>query len=908
MINRCMQCDGEYEGDDLGGLCPRCLPQQKKTPGSTVKPDLPEPASSGENRVRGIARNISMVCSCGREFFVPATARGNARCPQCRSLIPIAPSGKALPLPPPAPEAAAPAPKGNNRTLLVLIGTGAGVLAILLAILIVVLTRGSEEASPRRDRSRERAREKTTAEGPAAQAAPAVIVKSPGAEPSAAPPAAEPAAPAISQKDLDRAIARANMTGLVSTLMILTGRSVEHDELHARLLEDEKRIKEMLDLKLPRPLKAEGAYFQSGDRLYWFSGRRLDPQNPKPFAEFLASWLRTFQPGAKVQGDVQRGATPVSITFYFPERSEELLQVLKAAEKAPPPPPPPPEAAPLPADLLAEVKSRLDSLHPCYRKCFPPEDEKRMAALLAAGKGTADDVNFLRDRILSEICREFAEEYAGFSIKFKDAESKAIETASSDIVIFKDGRKIEGSIEEETEEQIKIKSRLGSVRCPKADVLRIERGKAAGVEFRTRYEAARGNPAALANLIGWCKERRLGPQKDLCCYALLLADPGHSGARTEIGLSPSPGSAAPEIQVNAKEGKIEWNGTLYTPEELNRRLTAQGYVQIGGLWYEKLVRTFRIDNLYRDEKKLIIHPAGASVMVLAEEKEESTYDLRTRSYLKSTKLVPISRFIGTSGLRVGTAALTPTDAGTGETGTCYIEIQAPGDILECRLKAVSQVMFTGGYVSVSIASFIGDTNLKVLYTLNTPGTNDSTFDITDKVRGAQRFFIRAELRKSGMFLPGDTKASGLLDIRYAYGKPLERLNAVLGAKKPEAPRPTPGAPVDNDMTEKAVAMAAESAYMQSIQPLELMNEVRRLTGPLRFSRDLPIPPRFVPIVSVIPDPLSTRFEELAPTAIQEIIRNWELMAIPDRRDFLRFFGLWCARTRYLRDQQIERQP
>jgi len=217
-------------------------------------------------------------------------------------------------------------------------------------------------------------------------------------------------------------------------------------------------------------------------------------------------------------------------------------------------------------------------------------------------------------------------------------------------------------------------------------------------------------------------------------------------------------------------------------------------------------------------------------------------------------------------------------------------------------------VFPGGYVSVSIAAFIGDTNPKILYTLNTPGTNESSFEITDKVRGLSRFFVRAELRRSGMFLPGDAKASGLLEVRHVYGKPLERLNAVLGLKKVEAPKA--GAdPIDNDLTEKAAAMAAESAFIQSTQPVDLMNEVRRLTATLRYSRDLPIPARFTPFVSVIPDPLKTRIEELGPAATQEILKGWESLSIPDRRDYLRFFGLWCARTRYLRDQgqgQIER--
>jgi hypothetical protein len=40
-------------------------------------------------------------------------------------------------------------------------------------------------------------------------------------------------------------------------------------------------------------------------------------------------------------------------------------------------------------DLLAEVKSRIDSLPPFYRKSIPPAEDDRMKKILASGKGTS---------------------------------------------------------------------------------------------------------------------------------------------------------------------------------------------------------------------------------------------------------------------------------------------------------------------------------------------------------------------------------------------------------------------------------------------------------------------------------------------------------------------------------------
>ncbi len=904
MSNRCIRCGVQYESEILGGFCPHCMILKNEAgeeegrkavpprPPDKAKPQQAAKAPAVPGTARKTTRNIPVRCPCGLEFYVPAKSRGLVNCPSCDAQVPVAaPPAPAAPAPAPAP-----APAGKDKPLALLIAVSSGVLVILMGVFLLLMATREDRPAPR---PRTEARDDSAPPESPGVRVPAVIVET-GTAPA---PATEPIPRddgRIAQRELEALVARANMTGLLATLLLYSGQVQEHDDLHSRLVDYEQRIRGLIARGVPQ---APGAYFQSWDRLFWFAGQRLDVQYPQAFLDGLRSWLRTFQPGAKAQGDVQRGGTPVTITFYFPERTDDLLQLLKEAENPAVKAPPRAAPVPLPSDLLAEVRSRYDSLHAYYRKTMPPADDERMKGLLAAGKGTPEDVNFLKDRILSGLLKDFADEHAGFMIRLKDIETRVLEATSCDVVIFKDGRRIEGTIEEETEDQIKIKSRYGSIRSPKADIQQVERGKGAGVEFRPKYDAARGNPQALAALMAWCRERKLEAQKELAGYALLALDPGHAGARGELNV---PAIAAPRISLDPEArqrgNQIEWNGDLYTPEELSRKLAARGYIQLSGLWCEKIPRTYKIDNLYRAENQIILYPYGASVVNRLENREESFYDMRSKSWRMRRTAVPVSRHIGLSGTTILAAEHRSAD-----TGVCYLEVQSPGEVAECRVKAVSQILSVGGYAAVAVSASVWDPSPKILYTLSTVGTNDSTYDATDKVRGLTKFFIRAEVRNSGLFLPGDSSALGLLEVRYSYGKPLERINVALGLRRqgpgavPEAPTPGVGAGLDNDAAEKAASVAADGALSRSTRMVDLMIDVRRLMGGIQYGRDLPVPARFSTVTIYVSDPLQARLEEMPAATILEMQKWWDILTLQDRREFLSFFGLWCARTRYQRE-------
>ncbi|HEX7899576.1 MAG TPA: DUF1570 domain-containing protein [Planctomycetota bacterium] len=198
---------------------------------------------------------------------------------------------------------------------------------------------------------------------------------------------------------------------------------------------------------------------------------------------------------------------------------------------------------PLPAPLLEEARARVRALPPGYRAELPPRAE----ALLAAGKGTREDVAFLRDDLLAVRLRDAESRVAQHRDKAREI-LDALPAAGIDTLHLKDGRVLTGRIEEETPEHIRLKARLGSMKFAKGDVARIERG--AAQDFLKRYAAAAGKPAELAPLLDWCVQNKLPQGRECAANAILAEDPAHAGAWAALGLAPGGAPpAAPERDV-----------------------------------------------------------------------------------------------------------------------------------------------------------------------------------------------------------------------------------------------------------------------------------------------------------------------------------------------------------------------
>ena len=126
--------------------------------------------------------------------------------------------------------------------------------------------------------------------------------------------------------------------------------------------------------------------------------------------------------------------------------------------------------------------------------------------------------------------------------------------ARADILHMKDGRQVEGKILSETSKKVRIRTRLGELEFPAADIERIERKKSPLEEFEERWAASKTAEDFFA--VGkWADEAKMRKQARKAMKKAVELDPSHAGANTWLGF-------------------VEYKGEWMKPEERDRRMAA----------------------------------------------------------------------------------------------------------------------------------------------------------------------------------------------------------------------------------------------------------------------------------------------------------------------------------------------
>ncbi len=186
---------------------------------------------------------------------------------------------------------------------------------------------------------------------------------------------------------------------------------------------------------------------------------------------------------------------------------------------------------------------------------------------------------------------------------------------------------------------------------------------------------------------------------------------------------------------------------------------------------------------------------------------------------------------------------------------------------------------------------------KVVYTLAAPGENDGSYDVTEKVAGRSKFYVRAEVHGDGMFLVSDNNDLSVFEVKYTYGKPLERINALFAAAAP----PGDGqAQKSGDDAVEAGCRTLASSSAQNPTLVDALAEVRRLSEGLLYKGEYSLPARFYDIGLQLRDPLAPDWNGMTRDQALRLGSWWGLLPVEDRRDFLTAYGVWCARARYQR--------
>ena len=872
IICRCLEKDPDSRYPSVAELRKALLAIPGAPAPATVPVPVPRPR---------ISSNLEIQCGCGWKFFVPAGAVAGVHCPSCgervsieaRTPVPAAPASLPTPLPAPA-----------GRSSLIRLAVAGGILVVLGGGLLLLALSPSPARRPEAP--------------PPLAARPIEISTSPAAAPAPPPPAAPPPAPprvripaAQLRARLEAIPVEANLTGVVATILLNSGRPQDHDQLQQRLASMDQEVREaILELQEQGQPVDPPDRFQSGDRLLSFAGKRMEPAHTLAFADDLRAWLRGFAPGASGQIIVSRKRQLVSFAFRFPERTPELVTISQgagiplgdtpgvvgpAAEAKPPVP------AAIPASILDPLRTRLAALPRGYRDLLPYQDRGRAEALLLAGQGSSDDSGFLSGR-LSDLLRKAEDEQKQIAARIHELEARLGDSSlQTDSVVCKDGRHIEGTILEESPTQVKIKSRFGAVTIARDELLRIEKGKGSAAEFRTAYQAAAGRKADLVKLVSFAKERKLAPQQELAALAVVALDPADEHGRADAGLPRNPFGSAAEADPVPSSGRIDYLGRSFTPEQFRQELRSLGYVFVNGSWCEKVPKSLKIDNLYRDEGRLPALFRGASIQSQTHTERDTVYDFQTKSWVPRTKKVADARYIGGG-------------------GSCFLEIAAPGPLIEARVHARSQVAKAGGFVTVSVVLDPGEGAGKVLFSLAGPGENDGSYDATEKVAGHNRFYVQAQTGGTGMFLVSDSNDLGVFEVKYVYGRPLERMNALLAASQTTAEVPATTDLRSNDDSVESGCRAAAVAAARLETLVDALSDVRRRTDGLYYGREYALPERYQDVAAQLRDPLDPDWNNLSRDQALALGGWWGRLQPDDRRGFLAGYGLWCARCRFLR--------
>lgn len=104
----------------------------------------------------------------------------------------------------------------------------------------------------------------------------------------------------------------------------------------------------------------------------------------------------------------------------------------------------------------------------------------------------------------------------------------------SDVVLLKDGRRIEGTVLEETPERVVIQTADGRLTFPRAQVSRVEREPTPAQQFEARWKACRGAEAFYA-LGLWAQERQLPAEARRAMLRARRLDRRHEGAHRWLG-------------------------------------------------------------------------------------------------------------------------------------------------------------------------------------------------------------------------------------------------------------------------------------------------------------------------------------------------------------------------------------
>jgi hypothetical protein len=164
--------------------------------------------------------------------------------------------------------------------------------------------------------------------------------------------------------------------------------------------------------------------------------------------------------------------------------------------------------------------------------------------------------------------------------------------ADADVVVLKDGRRVEGDVIEETSSKVVVKTAFGELTFARVEVESIERGLTRKQELKQREEAAK-TADDFYELGLWAKAQRMNRDAKRCMTRATELDEGHVKAHEYLGhvlyknkwMTPEERERRSQADHEAgmrDQGLVLYEGEWVTPEA--KRRLEQGLVRFEGRW------------------------------------------------------------------------------------------------------------------------------------------------------------------------------------------------------------------------------------------------------------------------------------------------------------------------------------
>ena len=374
-------------------------------------------------------------------------------------------------------------------------------------------------------------------------------------------------------------------------------------------------------------------------------------------------------------------------------------------------------------DFALEIQREVLSLPPTI---LGMKERKKIDQILGRGEATEEEYAYLTRRVSLRSASSIREEKTQFVRQLARLESVLDTAPVADAVVKQDGGRVKGKIVASDNNGVTIDTTLGTtVTIPRRQV-RFERtAEQLRNEFRGRLAAAEEYLDALPQLLVWTREWEMTTHREYVAFRMLKRNPHDRIARMTAGYHQSPDGkwVLGERRPVAKRPE--------TKVELKPELETMGFQFKDGKWYSKANWSVGIDNLHRRPNYPL---AMRGTKIYAWHLDDTP---QARIIDGSGKVGKAPKFKGSPRLRFIAPVAT--------TGTASITLEAPGEIVECQVKAPGEIVShgSGGGKIETFVTAAGGTATPI-YKLE-QGRNEMYWDITFQVRGKRKFTITAHM-------------------------------------------------------------------------------------------------------------------------------------------------------------------